>query len=244
MCLIVIAHNASARFPLVIAANRDEDYDRPTHDAHFWTDAPDVLGGRDAVAGGAWLAITRSGRFAAVTNLRGAEPRSRSRGELVREFVTSTVSSHSYAAEVAGCSDGYAGFHLLVGAVGQALLHVTHDGRSTALADGIHSLSNAPLGEEWPKTAAARQEMGVALRMDDSLSLLAVLMNFLRTPRGTGAVESEIFISGERYGTRASTVVIVDTDETIFVEQSFSRNGVPYSKDRLFRIPRNAPEPF
>jgi hypothetical protein len=87
MCLIAIAHRAHARFPLVIAANRDEDYDRPTYDAHFWTDAPDVLGGRDALANGSWLAIARNGRFAAVTNLRGAERKTRSRGALVADFV-------------------------------------------------------------------------------------------------------------------------------------------------------------
>src|SRR4051794_2399277 len=62
VCLIVVANGASARFPLVIAANRDEDYDRPTRAAHFWEDAPNILGGRDALHGGSWLAVTRTGR--------------------------------------------------------------------------------------------------------------------------------------------------------------------------------------
>src|SRR5688572_16164 len=80
MCLIALAHRASPRFPLVIAANRDEDYQRATHDAHHWPDAPDVVGGRDGLYGGTWLAVRRGGRFAAVTNLRGAERKTRSRG--------------------------------------------------------------------------------------------------------------------------------------------------------------------
>src|SRR5688572_10132374 len=116
MCLIAIAHRASARYPLVIAASRDEEYSRPSHAADFWPDAPDVLGGRDAVAGGSWLAITRTGRFAAVTNLRGATPRLRSRGELVRAFVTGDADPLSYARSIAVAQ--YAGFHLLVGKAG------------------------------------------------------------------------------------------------------------------------------
>ena len=83
MCLIAFAHRASERFPFVLAANRDEDYTRATHDAHFWSDAPVILGGRDALHGGSWLAVSRGGRFAAVTNLRGAVPRGRSRGALL-----------------------------------------------------------------------------------------------------------------------------------------------------------------
>lgn len=90
MCLIVLAHLAHARFRFVLAANRDEDYERATHDAAFWADAPDVLGGRDALHGGSWLAMAKIGRLAAVTNLRGAERRTRSRGALVRDFVTSS----------------------------------------------------------------------------------------------------------------------------------------------------------
>ncbi|HEX7829875.1 MAG TPA: NRDE family protein, partial [Thermoanaerobaculia bacterium] len=103
MCLIALAHRASERFPLILAANRDEDYDRASHDAHFWPDFPDILGGRDAVLGGTWLAITRQARFAAVTNLRGAVRRTKSRGFLVSDFVTRGV--------IPSDVHEYAGFH-------------------------------------------------------------------------------------------------------------------------------------
>ena len=90
MCLILFASDAHQRFPLIVAANRDEAYERPSAPAQFWSDAPGVYAGRDLEQGGTWLGVTRSGRFSAITNYRQAEPRSpgaRSRGELTREFL-------------------------------------------------------------------------------------------------------------------------------------------------------------
>ena len=113
MCLIVLAHRASEDLPFVLAANRDEDYDRPTHDAHAWPEMEDVVGGRDALYGGSWLAVRRGGRFAAVTNLRGAERRKRSRGFLVSDFVVGDADAESYATAIARDADDYAGFHLI-----------------------------------------------------------------------------------------------------------------------------------
>jgi uncharacterized protein with NRDE domain len=238
MCLIVIAHKVSPRFPLVIAANRDEDYDRASHDAHFWTDAPDILGGRDAVAGGSWLAVTKSGRFAAVTNLRGAEVRTRSRGALVRDFVVSGQAPESFAETVVAEAEQYSGFHLFVGEAGGDIVYVTPQSRTT-LSSGVYAVSNAPEGEIWPKTDAARREMEVAMQMDDPSSLMLVLLQFLAAPRGTNAVESEVFIAGERYGTRASTVIVATPDEILFGEQSFARGGEAYGRNRLFRVDKS-----
>src|SRR4051794_14078766 len=110
MCLIALAINVSRDFPLIIAANRDEFYERPSLRAHHWTDAPGVMGGRDVTAGGSWLAISCAGRFAAVTNLRGAASKARSRGDLVKDFVLSGAPVSSPAL--------YAGFNLITGEVG------------------------------------------------------------------------------------------------------------------------------
>lgn len=223
MCLIVLAHRADARFPLVLAANRDEDYERPSYAADFWPDAPDVLGGRDAVLGGSWLAIAKSGRFAAVTNLRGAERRSRSRGALVRDFVTSDVDARAFANAIVADASSYAGFHLLAGVAGGEIVHVT-PGSWTPLPAGIHAISNAPLGELWPKTALAAEAMEDVLHRDHPAD---ALMRFLTTPRQSGRVESEVFITGERYGTRASTVIVATEREIVFAEQGFARGGAP-----------------
>src|SRR5688500_5957358 len=214
MCLIAIAHRASALYPLVIAANRDEEYSRPSHAADFWPDAPAVLGGRDAVAGGSWLAVTRTGRFAAVTNLRGAMPRSRSRGELVRAFVMGEADPISYARSVDVAQ--YAGFHLLVGEAGRALVYLANDGQLAVLNPGVYAFSNAPAGEHWPKEALAIDGMQRALAGD---AIDDELMRFLTEPRNSGSVETEVFIDGDRYGTRASTVIVATEEELRFVER-------------------------
>jgi uncharacterized protein with NRDE domain len=241
VCLIAIAHRASVRFPFVLAANRDENYDRASLDAHWWDDAPDVLGGRDVVHGGSWLAITRRARFAAVTNLRGAQQRSRSRGALVRDFVTSSAEPAVFADALLTEAADYSGFHLLAGQAGGEIVHVTRDA-FTPLAAGVHAISNAPLGEQWPKTSTAVEAMEAALRFEDADAMVETLMQFLTTPRGTGRVESEVFIKSERYGTRASTVIVVGEGEIVFAEQTFGRGGVA-GGTVTFRESRPSPKP-
>lgn len=214
MCLIVLAHRASVRHPFVLAANRDELYARPTLPTEYWPDAPDVFGGRDAVAGGSWLAVTRAGRFAAVTNLRGALPAARSRGELVRGFVTSRLQPLAYARSLDPAR--YAGFHLLAGEAGGDIVYLTGSGDPEVLEPGIHAFSNAPIGEHWPKEQIAIDAMTLALTSDD---VTGEMLAFLTTPRNSGSVESEVFIRGELYGTRASTVVAADRRSLSFIEQ-------------------------
>lgn len=237
MCLIVLAHRTSEDFPLVVAANRDEDYDRPTHDAHHWTAMEDIVGGRDALHGGSWLAVRRGGRFAAVTNLRGAERRKRSRGFLVRDYVAGDMTAESYAATIANEAGEYAGFHLLAGEAAGELMYITPEVQ-TPLAPGLHAFSNAPAGEEWPKTAYAMQRLQNALVITDVEALVDELMRFLAEPRGIGEVESEVFIPGDRYGTRSSTVVVATRTEILFAEQSYARGGVLPGERRLFCLVR------
>lgn len=237
MCLIVLAHRTSEDFPLVVAANRDEDYDRPTHDAHHWTAMEDIVGGRDALHGGTWLAVRRGGRFAAVTNLRGAERRKRSRGFLVRDYVAGDLSVESYAQTIAREAGEYAGFHLIAGEAAGELMYITPEVQ-TPLAPGLHAFSNAPAGEEWPKTAYAMQRLENALVISDVEALVEELMRFLAAPRGIGELESEVFIPGDRYGTRSSTVVVATRTEILFAEQSYARGGVPLGERRLFCLVR------
>jgi uncharacterized protein with NRDE domain len=224
----------------VIAANRDEDHERPARAAHFWEDAPEVLGGRDALLGGSWLAITRSGRFAAVTNLHGAERRSRSRGFLVSSFVTSDATPVEYAASIE--REEYSGFHLLVGEVGGTVMYVASDDEPRILEPGIYGFSNARSGEHWPKVDAATSFLSSRAKSRDlspepsthARDDIADLLQFLRTPRNRGRVEEEVFIAGDRYGTRASTVVVATKDELLFAEQNYSRGGVVSGEPSLF----------
>ena len=102
MCLIIFAYQSDPRFPLVVAANRDEIFARPTAQAALWTDeefGQKILSGRDKQAGGTWLGITQSGRFAAVTNIRDpsqTERGARSRGDLTREYLAGNDSPQQY----------------------------------------------------------------------------------------------------------------------------------------------------
>lgn len=231
MCLIAFAHRASARYPFLFAANRDEDYERPTLDADFWSDAPDILGGRDALHGGTWLAVSRAGRFAAVTNLRGAIPRSRSRGALVSDFVRTDIDVRAYADEVARHAGEYSGFHLLAGTIGGEAMYIAPQ-EQKLLAPGVYSVSNAPVGESWPKMDRAVAAMTSALALENPIDNL---LTFLSTPHG-GTFESEAFIAGDRYGTRSSTVIAASATGLVFVERSYGRSGVARGEPRMFRI--------
>lgn len=237
VCLLAVAHRASSRFPLIVAANRDEDYERPTLEAHQWAAAPDVVGGLDGLHGGAWLAVQRGGRFAAVTNLRGAETRRRSRGFLVRDFVTAGLPPAAYADQIARDAEEYAGFHLVAGEIGGSLLYITPE-RQTELAAGVHAFSNAPLGEEWPKERVAVEKLQSALQIIEPELLAGELLRFLGTPRGTESRESEVFIPGDRYGTRSSTVILATRMEILFVEQRYERHGVMHGEPGRFRLLR------
>ena len=223
LCLIAIAVHASPRYPIVIAANRDEFYERPTRPLHIWDDDPNIAGGRDLRAGGTWLAVTRDGRFAAVTNIRGNDgpPNARSRGALVGDFVRSNVAPLAYTQSIR--PNDYAGFHLLAGDR-ESVAHVSTDAPARLLDDGIFAVSNAPGSVDWPKIILAREAMSRALEGDD---LVDDLLRFLTTPRG-GPIEEEVFVAlpDRDYGTRSSTVVVMTVSETRIREVSHPSGDV------------------
>ena len=245
MCLIVVGWRAHPEYPLVVAANRDEFYARPTADAARWPDAPDVFGGIDLEAGGTWLGIGRDGRFAAVTNVRepGAAKGRLSRGLLTRNFLLSDRS----AAEYAGAIDGadYAGFNLLLGD-GQALWYLSNrDGPPRALPPGIYGLSNRSLDTPWPKLVQARTAFAEALRsLPDEAACFALLADrstvddadlpSTGVPLAWERLLSAIFVCSERYGTRASTLVLQETTgHSTLIERSFDASGKETQSSRI-----------
>jgi uncharacterized protein with NRDE domain len=234
MCLIVFAHRASAELPFVVAANRDEDHARPSLAASWWSDAPDILGGRDALHGGTWLALSRVGRFAAVTNLRGQRTRKRSRGLLVRNFLE--LEEWPAAAE----QRDYAGYHLLAGVAGEELTHVSNAFPSALSAprvvgDGIDGISNADPDVRWPKVDAGVDALRAALATGSAEAIAQRMLAFLATSI-PGPREASPFILGETYGTRSSTVIVVGrSGGTLFMEQNWLRSGVRDGAPRTFR---------
>ena len=226
MCLVVIAHRTSSRFPLIVAANREEDHRRPTLAAGFWPDAPEILGGRDKLQGGTWLALNRNGRFAAVTNLRGVarDPQRRSRGALVTDFMRGDAGAFEHVRSVEAEADQYPPFHLYAGRFNDDLALMS--GSARRLDAGVHALSNAPAGESWPKVATAEESVAAIATGSSSATVIAgELLRFLKSEPLHNDPTRDIFIVGDRYGTRSSTVVVASVDEVLFIEQSYGANG-------------------
>jgi uncharacterized protein with NRDE domain len=237
MCLILIAWQAHPDYPLVVAANRDEFFARPTAAAAFWPDASQVLAGRDLEAGGTWLGVSQQRRFAALTNYReGGRQRvdARSRGALVADFLTSRASPVAYLNQLETAAEEYNGFNLLVGN-GESLAYYSNrgDGQPRWLKPGIYGLSNHLLDTPWPKLASAKAAFAAALLAlpanDLFLDLLAdqeivpdTHLPETGVPLAWERILSAVFVRSENYGTRASTLLTIDRDgRTTLLERSF-----------------------
>jgi uncharacterized protein with NRDE domain len=235
MCLIVVALDAAPRYPLIVAANRDELHARPAASAAWWRESPRVLGGRDLEAGGTWLAMNRSGRFAAVTNIREA-PRLvglRSRGSLVADFVAGRASAAEHAARAVRDGAAFGPFNLFVYDGGE-LWFASNRAPAKRLGAGLHSFSNAPAGVDWPKTTSARA--GVE-RLLPNPAPVEPLFDLLGGRDDSGSAEQRYqrthFVVGPVYGTRCSTVVLVDSGgQATFAERSFDTAGARVAEVR------------
>ncbi|MFP3852128.1 NRDE family protein [Pseudomonas sp. W5-01] len=238
MCLIVFAWPPTHSQPLILAANRDEFYARPTLPLAQWEEAPQVYAGRDLEAGGTWLGINAGGRFAALTNIRepGKPPGRRSRGELVARFLTSDVSIDEYLSEIAARSTEYGGFNLLVGDRQQLHFLNGNDSAPRCLEAGVYGVSNAGLDTPWPKLVKAKAALSEQLNNPDPDALFGFLSDHAPAPdaelpsTGVGlATEkllSSVFIASPNYGTRASTVLRVNADGSRrLIERSFGPYG-------------------
>lgn len=238
MCLIVFAWRPSHAQPLILAANRDEFYARPTLPLAQWEDAPQVYAGRDLEAGGTWLGINADGRFAALTNIRepGKPLGRRSRGELVARFLTSDVSMDEYLIEIAARSAEYGGFNLLAGDRQQLHFLNANDPTPRRLEAGVYGVSNAGLDTPWPKLVKAKAALSEQLHTPDPEALFGFLIDHAPAPdadlpsTGVGlATEkllSSVFIASPNYGTRASTVLLVNADGSRrLIERSFGPYG-------------------
>jgi uncharacterized protein with NRDE domain len=238
MCVIFIAYRIHPRYPLIVLANRDEFYDRPTAEAAHWEDHPEIYAGRDLIAGGTWLGVTEKGRFAAVTNFRepGDARGDRSRGALVADFLASDKSPNEYLEHVQEDANRYSGFNLIVGNAGTELFYYSNRSANTQrLNKDCYGLSNHLLSSSWPKVTnglarfkqlISKEQFQISdcfrLLSDTSLAADADLPD-----TGVGIererVLSPIFIRTPNYGTRSSTVVLfhndlrIDFEEKVFV---------------------------
>jgi uncharacterized protein with NRDE domain len=246
MCLIALALRVHPRYPLALIANRDEFHARPSAPAAIDPEYPDAYGGRDLVQGGSWLMVSSRGRLAAVTNVRvGLAPEAapRSRGALVRGFVTGELSAAAYLEALAADAADYGRFNLLAWD-GTALLHASNHPHyfTQAIAPGIHAMSNGAFDAAWPKSTHATGALAawLAAPIDDAphvAGLFAALADSTPAPdaalpdTGVGLelerALSPPFVHGETYGTRCSSVVLVTADAITFAERRFGPAAMP-----------------
>ena len=243
MCLLVLAWNIHPRYRLVIAANRDEFHDRAAAPLAWWVDRPDILAGRDLRGGGTWMGVSRSGRFGVVTNYRELEPPpssdAPSRGDLVTGFLASGQPAASCLEALRGRAGRYAGFSLLVGDARELHYFTNRNGQpATPLAPGTYGLSNHLLDSPWPKLLRARQALA-RLVTDDGLEpdrLFALLADRepaaedevpdTGLPRDWERALSAPFVAHGRYGTRASTLLLIEHSGRVTMhERRFDATG-------------------
>jgi len=239
MCLIVLAWRPAHPQPLIVAANRDEFYARPSLPLGHWEDRPGIYAGRDLKAGGTWLGISSSGRFAALTNIRDLTlPQGGpSRGELVADFLHGQQSAEQYLSALHERAADYAGFNLLLGDRRQLWHYNQQRGVARQLQEGLYGLSNADLDSPWPKLQRAKAALAASLEQPQSAALLDLLQDPLiaadsalpdtGVPLPVERMLSSVFIASPSYGTCASTALIVDAaGASRLAERRFGPDGV------------------
>lgn len=242
MCLIFVAINYHPVYKLIVAANRDEFYTRKTAPANYWPDHPNVLGGRDLQAGGTWMGMGKNGKISMLTNYRDPANIGKdapSRGFLVSDYLTSDIDASSYLENIR--PERYNGFNLIMGDVDNLWYLSNYKNGITKLDNGLYGLSNALLDTPWPKVVRGKMKLAPILGKSDLKT--EDLMEFLYDTElatenlpSTGVSAdleralSSMFIKTPNYGSRCSTVVLVDKNNLIrFSERVYDLTTFNYT---------------
>lgn len=238
MCLVFLSYGLSKQYPLLLAANRDEFYSRPTAPLAFLDEKKSILGGRDLQGGGTWLCIAKDGRFGAITNYRGWQASSLnppSRGELLPGYLRSDLSAKAYLNSLLKRADQYAGFNLILGDPKSLWFYSNTEGKARPLGPGYYGLCNHLLDTPWPKLVRGKELLRSAMVEVDTVDLPAIMEGLSDSWRpedarqpdtGIGLQQerllSSIFIASPGYGTRSSAVISMDLQgEVLFWERSY-----------------------
>jgi uncharacterized protein with NRDE domain len=238
MCLILFSYKLHADYKLILAANRDEFYERPTASLEYWPDHPDVLAGRDLKSNGTWLGVTRSGRLAAVTNYR--EPASHmenapSRGILIRDFLIGNSSPEPYLKAVSKKRIAYNGFNLIAGDPSGLYYYSNRASRVRHLQPGLYGISNHLIDTAWPKIQRGKDLLQGQLSGREKIDIEKIwkILADRRLPAdkelpdtGVGLqwerILAPLFISNPDYGTRSSSIVLMEySGQITFMERTF-----------------------
>ena len=260
MCLVLFALDQHPRWRVVLAANRDEFYARPTARAAPWEDCRGVTAGRDLEAGGTWMGIGPGARWAALTNVRDLpahRENARSRGDLPARYLCGRPLAHGgtapaaspedYAREAFRLRQDFNPFNLLVARGAEVWAVSSHIDAAERVPPGVHGLSNATLDVPWPKVR--RGTAALARELDDPSLGPEPLFCLLRDAEPAAVAElpdtgvgveketmlSPVFIASPDYGTRVSTVLLLEASgEGVFVERA-TRPESPEA-ERAFEI--------
>ena len=240
MCLLFFAIDCHPEYPLIVAANRDEYYRRPTHDLHVWEDCPNILAGRDLERGGTWFGVCKNGHWAAVTNYREPDQKTEttSRGALVRDYLTAHHSPSQYLQELAPRASDFNGFNLVVANRTEVCYFSNRQPGRKRLSTGIYGLSNHLMDTPWPKVVRGKNAVAEIMQRpflssdvffnllgdtqtasDDALPNTGMDIEFER-------LLSAAFIQGKVYGTRSSTILLINRNNRLKLEER-SYNGAP-----------------
>lgn len=252
MCLIVFSYKKHPQYPLIFAANRDEHYERPSRAARFWDNNPNILAGKDLKAGGTWMGINKWGEFSAITNYRDPEIEKEnppSRGKLVFDFLQTDKNAQVYLSELQSHADQYMGFNLLAGSLDQLGYYSNQQDDILFLDSGLYGLSNHLLETSWPKVRRAKKNLSHIIQ-DDSITL-EPLFDLLADDReapdeelpDTGIPKeiekkvSPIFIKSDGYGTRCSTVLLIDHHgKATFAERRFKPGTMEVEEENRYQF--------
>ncbi len=239
MCLIIFAYDWHPRYKLVLTANRDEFCQRPTQAASFWPERPELLAGKDLEHGGTWMGITKRGYWAALTNYRDPSQHlhtAPSRGLLVQDYLLAEPEPQEYLLGLLGTAKNYNGYNLLAGNVDSLYYFSNQESQVRKIPPGIHGLSNSLLDVSWPKVNRGKINLKACLQSDQiEVDDLFALMADKHQPKDhelpqTGVslewerMLSPMFIQGDKYGTRSTTVLLVDRHQKVqFWEKSFNQ---------------------
>ncbi|WP_161524707.1 NRDE family protein [Alteribacter lacisalsi] len=230
-------------FPFILAANRDEFYQRSAKPLHRWDDEQAVYAGRDEIAGGTWLGVSNDGKIAALTNVRemssGGKPE-KSRGNLIRDYLKQPdLTAEIYMDHVEKEKRNYEGFNLLAGTPSRLIYTSNRYTERTLLTKGIAGLSNGALNSDWPKVIRLKQGLAGLGDCEDQEMLTETLFKLLQESEpfpindlpdtGVGPelerMLSPLFIKSREYGTRCSTVILVDATGRLYMTERTYEEG-------------------
>ena len=254
MCILFIAKNRHPIYPLIVAANRDEFYERPSKTMHYWMDQPTILAGRDMISGGSWLGLNTSGRFCGVTNLRQSinQEERNSRGKLVSRFLKHSEDVHEYSDFLNRQYASFNPFNLVFGSISELFLFSSHDHQTVPIGDGYHSISNGPVLQPWPKMSKGVSRLQNLVDQHKEIQfkdLTDIMIDQNAAPDellpNTGLDQqrekllSSIFVSGQSYGTRSTTLILFSKSKALVRELTYTQGSIQNPLSQDFEITLN-----